>query len=323
MCTAVHFTDASGNSYLARNLDWTFSYGEHVVITPTGYQPSSPFGATAKVAHPIIGMGIVQDDAQGVPVPLYFDCGNDAGLAVAGLNFPGYASYAPEPIRGKTNVTSYEFPLWVCAGHETVQQVKDALAQVAIVGTPVNPNLPVSMLHRIVADAHQSIVVEYRADGMHVYDDTPDVLTNQPGFGWHLENLRNYIGASSAFPADGATWTQAKLLPFGSGSLMRGIPGDYYSTSRFVRIAYINANYPQQKTEAQSVNRAFHSLGGVAMVDGCAAMADGAFEKTIYTGCFSAASDTYYWSTYDDPAIRSVRMGDYDTKGSELVQVQQ
>lgn len=321
MCTAVHFTDASGNSYLARNLDWTFSYGEHVVITPTSYVPSSPFGAIKQIKYPVIGMGIVQPDDTGTKVPLYFDCGNTKGLAVAGLNFPGYGCYEKGPVDGKTNVTSYEFPLWVVANFETVSQVREALASVAIVDKLVNPKLPTSLLHWIVADANESIVVEYRSDGMHVFDDTPDVLTNQPGFGWHLENLRNYIGANSAFPADGVTWNKAKLTPFGSGSLMRGIPGDYYSTSRFVRIAYINANYPQKKTEAENVSRAFHSLTGVAMVDGCAAMADGAFEKTIYTGLFSGASNTYYWNTYDDPAIKSVALADYDTTGNSIIEV--
>ncbi len=85
MCTGIRFSDNDGNMYFARNLDWSCGYGERVVITPTGYEPRSPFGAIGSIAEPIIGMGIV---AEGVP--LYFDCANTAGLAVAGLNFPGY-----------------------------------------------------------------------------------------------------------------------------------------------------------------------------------------------------------------------------------------
>lgn len=81
--------------YFARNLDWSCSYGEKVTITPTGYAPKSPFGAVAAVRHPVIGMAIVEEGA-----PLYFDCANDVGLAVAGLNFPGYAQYAPAPPYG-------------------------------------------------------------------------------------------------------------------------------------------------------------------------------------------------------------------------------
>ena len=57
------------------------------------------------------------------------------------------------------------------------------------------------------------------------------------------------------------------------------------------------------------------------MVDGCAAMGDGEFEKTIYTGLFSSATGTYYWNTYDDPAVRSVRLADHAPDGAELVVV--
>ncbi len=62
----------------------------------------------------------------------------------------------------------------------------------------------------------------------------------------------------------------------------------------------------------------FHTLSGVAMIDGAAEMHDGMYEKTIYTGGFSSATDTYYFNTYEDPAIKSVHMKDYDLKGKEL-----
>ena len=47
--------------------------------------------------------------------PMFFD-GTDVGLAVAGLNFPGYAAYADAPAEGKTR----PFPLWVAATFASV-----------------------------------------------------------------------------------------------------------------------------------------------------------------------------------------------------------
>ena len=91
MCTGIRFDDGLGHMYFGRNLDWSCGYGERVTITPTGWKPNSPFGAIGAMEHPVYGMGIVCEGT-----PLYFDCANDAGLAVAGLNFPGYAEYAPE-----------------------------------------------------------------------------------------------------------------------------------------------------------------------------------------------------------------------------------
>ena len=195
MCTGIRFVDDNGNMYFGRNLDWSCSYGEKVVITPTGYAPKSPFGAVSQIKHAIIGMGIVQED-----VPLYFDCANDAGLAVAGLNFPGYAQYAPAPVEGKTNIAAYEFPLWVVANFETVDQVEAALANAVIVDKPINDKFPSSLLHWIIGDATRSIVVEHTEAGMQVFHDDFDVLTNQPGFAWHAENVRNYINVTPDVP---------------------------------------------------------------------------------------------------------------------------
>ena len=313
MCTGIRFSDGNGNLYLARNLDWTVGYGERVLVTPTGYTPRSPFGAVGSIRHATIGMGIVEENT-----PLYFDLGNDAGLAVAGLNFPGYAQYAPGPVDGRTNVAAWEFPLWVGSQFATVDEVEAALANVTIVDKPINDKFPSSLLHWIIADANRAIVVEHTATGMHVFDDDVDVLANQPGFEWHHENLRNYLNTGPEFP-EALQVGRASLTPFGSGSHMRGIPGDYYSTSRFVRAAYVNAHYPTKSTEEENVSRAFHTLQQVAMVDGAAAMGDGAFEKTIYTGLFSSRTTTYYWNLYDDPAIQSVAMADLKPDGTELV----
>ncbi len=313
MCTGIRFSDGEGHLYLARNLDWTSGYGEQVVLTPTGYEPRSPFGAIDEIRHAVIGMGIVEDDT-----PLYFDCGNEAGIAVAGLNFPGYAQYAPEPVDGATNIAAFEFPLWVASQFESVDEVEAALKEVAIVDRPINEKYPSSLLHWIIGDSTRAIVVEYTSDGMQVFEDDVDVLANQPGFSWHRENLRNYLNTSPEFPKE-TVIDRAHLTPFGSGSHMRGIPGDYYSPSRFVRAAYVNSHYPEKSSEEENVSRAFHTLQQVAMVDGCAAMDSGEFEKTIYTGLFSSGTGTYYWNTYEDPTIRSVAMADYGSDGTELV----
>ncbi|MFD6091902.1 choloylglycine hydrolase [Oerskovia sp. NPDC060338] len=313
MCTGIRFSDGQDNLYLARNLDWTSGYGEQVVITPTGYAPRSPFGAVPSIQHATIGMGIVEEDT-----PLYFDAGNDAGLAVAGLNFPGYAAYATAPVEGHVNVAAYEFPLWVCSQFASVDEVEAALQHVTIVDKPINDKYPSSLLHWIIAGAERAIVVEHTSEGMQVFDDDVDVLTNQPGFAWHHENLRNYLNTSPEFPPE-TELGRAHLTPFGSGSHMRGIPGDYYSPSRFVRAAYVNAHYPTKSSEEENVSRAFHTLQQVAMVDGCAAMGSGEFEITIYTGLFSSRTTTYYWNTYEDPAVRSVALADHPTDGDKLV----
>ncbi len=315
MCTGVRFNDNAGNMYFGRNLDWSVGYGQKVVITPRGYKYKSAFLGEMTNSPALIGMGIVVDN-----IPLYFDCANEHGLAIAGLNFPGYAAYEKDAVEGKTNVAAYEFPLWVALNFTSVDEAEKALKNVAIVAKPVNEQYPVSELHWIIGDAKRSIVVEYTANGMEIFENEVDILTNQPGYGWHKENLRNYMNLFPQMPKE-VRWDKAKLTAFGSGSLMRGLPGDYYSPSRFVRVAYLNTHYPIKTTEEENVSRLFHTLTGVAMIDGAAAMADGNFEKTIYTGGYSSATQTYYYSTYENPTINSVAMKDQNLDSVELITV--
>lgn len=317
MCTGIRFNDASGKMFFGRNLDWTQGYGEKVVATPAAAKVPAAFERPGDAAegHTVIGMGIVV-----AGIPLYFDCGNDAGLAVAGLNFPQSACYAEGPRDGSVNVAAYEFPYWIARNFSSVAEVRDALADVTVVAKPVNEQLPVANLHWLIGDAEGSIVVECMEDGMHVWEDDADVLTNEPDFGWQRTNLRNYLMLSESAPAD-VEWGATSLAPFGSGMGMQGVPGDYSGPARFVKVAFVNSHYPVQAEEAANVVRLFRTLGSVAVPDGCAAMADGSFEKTLYTSCFSAATLTYYHATYDDPAIRAYPLASADLSSAAPVVV--
>jgi choloylglycine hydrolase len=314
MCTGVRFSDTDGNMYFGRNLDWSVGFGQNVVITPRGYKYKSAFLGEMTNSPAVIGMGIVAEDT-----PLYFDCANEHGLAVAGLNFPGYTSYAPSAVEGKTNVAAYEFPLWVALNFKTVDEIEKALQDVAIVAKPINDQYHVSELHWLIGDSRRSIVVEYTATGMEVFENDVDVLTNQPGYDWHKENLRNYMNLSPVMPEE-VKWAKATMRAFGGGSLLRGLPGGFYSTDRFIRVAYFNTHYPTQLDEASNISRLFHTLAGVAMIDGGATMMDGEFEKTIYTSGYSAATQTYYYNTYEDFTIRSVALKDFDLDVTTLIE---
>ena len=314
MCTGVRFSDANGNMYFGRNLDWSVGYGQRVVVTPRGYKYKSAFLGEMTNSPAVIGMGIVAENT-----PLYFDCANEHGLAVAGLNFPGYASYAPSAVEGKTNIAAYEFPLWVALNFKTVDEAEKALKDVVIVAKPISKQYPVSELHWLVGDSKRSIVVEYTVNGMEIFENDVDILTNQPGYGWHKENLRNYMNLFPVMPKE-IKWAKATMKAFGSGSLMRGLPGGFYSTDRFIRVAYLNTHYPVQSDETSNVSRLFHTLAGVAMIDGGAAMADGKFEKTVYTGGYSTATQTYYYNTYEDFTIKSVALKDCDLNSTTLIE---
>lgn len=315
MCTGIRFTDSEGNLYFGRNLDWSSPFGETIVATQRGFVHDKLMDGKLTNKYAIIGTGIISEE-----FPLYFDAGNEKGLACAGLNFPGYAKYADAPIEGKENVPSYAFPLYLLAKYATVDEVEEALKDIAITAVPFSAQFQPSLLHWIVSDAKRCIVVEYTEDGMHVYDNDLFVLTNQPTFPYQHENVRSYISLTPEFPAD-VKWSDDTLSPYGSGSGMRGIPGDFYSPSRFIRAAYFNAHYPEQKGEDANVLRTFRTLQGAAMVLGGAKMGNGDFEYTTYTSCFSHNTMNYYYSSYEDPTIRKYEMSSVDSDGGKVVVV--
>lgn len=311
MCTGIRFSDDAGHLYAGRNLDWECGYGEKITIAPRNYLRPYAFEKPSG-GYATIGIGIVVND-----MPLYFDCGSEKGLYIAGLNFPGYAEFEKEAVAGKTNIAAYEFPLWVASSFATVDEVEAALANVAIVGKPVSKEYPVSQLHFMISDAKRSIVVEYMADGMHIYHDDVDVLTNQPTFDWQMEHLRSYLNLSPEFLPT-VKWGNAELTPYGSGENVVGMPGSNYSPDRFVRVAYYNTHYPAQQGEKNNTVRLFRTLWSVQQTIGGAKMEDGKYEYTVYTGGFSAATNTYYYSVYEDPALRPFKMDATDLDGSEL-----
>lgn len=104
--------------YFGRTLDYEFSYGEEIVITPRNYEFNFRHMGQAKEHYAIIGMAHVAGD-----YPLYYDAINEKGIGMAGLNFVGNAVYA-EVTEGKENVASFEFIPWMLRQCATMDEVR-------------------------------------------------------------------------------------------------------------------------------------------------------------------------------------------------------
>ena len=105
MCTAA--TYQTKDFYFGRSLDYEFSYGEELVITPRNFTLPFRHLAPLEKHYAILGMAHVANQ-----YPLYYDAINEKGLGMAGLNFVGNAAYA-SPTDGETNVAQFEFIPWI------------------------------------------------------------------------------------------------------------------------------------------------------------------------------------------------------------------
>ena len=303
MCTAI--TLKTQDFYFGRTLDYEFSYGEQIAVTPRNFP--LPFRGTGMLTHhyAIIGMAHIEQD-----YPLYYDAVNEKGLAVAGLNFVGNAKYRHR-MKGKDNIAVFEFVPWILSQCATVADAKNLLKKINLTDDAFSASLPPAQLHWIIADCNESIVVESTEDALHIHPNPVGVLTNNPPFPQQMLNLCNYMHLSAAEPTNQFCPT-LDLLPFSRGMGAMGLPGDLSSQSRFVRAAFTKLNSLCEPSESGSISQFFHILDTVSQTRGCCRLNNGKSEITIYASCCNATKGIYYYTTYDNRQISAVDMHNED-----------
>lgn len=310
MCTAV--TYKTRDFYFGRTLDYEFSYGDEITITPRNYEFDFRHGDNVDNHYAIIGMAHVADN-----YPLYYDAINEKGLGMAGLNFVGNAKYS-NVADGKENVAQFEFIPYILSQCANIYEVKEKLSNINITNTQFNEKFPCAELHWIIADENGAITVEAMSDGLHIYDNEVGVLTNNPPFNQQMFLLNNYIGLSPKQPENlFAKNINLKTYSRGMGAI--GLPGDLSSASRFARVAFTKLNSISGDTEVESISQFFHILGAVDQQRGCCEVADGKYEITLYTSCCNASKGIYYYTTYENHQISAVDMNKTNLESDELI----
>ena len=307
MCTAASFK--SKNTYFGRNLDYEFSYGEKVVITPRHYPFNFRHLGLNDNHYAIIGMALVDNN-----YPMYYDALNECGLAMAGLNFVGNAEYS-DLVSNKLNVSQFEIISYILSTCKNIDEVKNLLANINIVKTQYNDYYPAAKLHFIIRDINNCIVVESMKDGLHVYDNILGCLTNNPPFNYQLENLKNYVSLNNSEPNKTFSLDDS-FYSRGMGSL--GLPGDLTSQGRFVRVAYTSHFSKSKEDEDSSVNQFFHILDSVCQTRGLCKINDN-YEITIYSSCMNLNECIYYYKTYDNSLINAIYLKTENLNSKDII----
>ena len=299
MCTAI--TMQTRDFYFGRTLDYEFSYSEEVTVTPRNFPLTFRHWGTLDSHYAILGMAHVVED-----YPLYFDAVNEKGLAIAGLNFVGYAHYR-ENAEGKDNIASFEFIPWILAQCGSVQEARTLLKRINLTNTSFSEDLPPAQLHWLLADSREAITIESVKEGLRIYENPVGVLTNNPPFDEQLFQLNNFMHLSSKEPKNRFS-PKIELKAYSRGMGAMGLPGDLSSQSRFVRAAFTRLNSVCGMSEAESVGQFFHILGSVEQVKGCCEVSEGEYERTLYTSCCNTDKGIYYYTTYQNRQITAVQL---------------
>ena len=262
-----------------RNLDLEYTYTETVTVTPRNF----PLRFRLEPHQPYhLAMAGMAHVAEGYP--LYYDAFNEAGLCLAALNFPEDAHY-PVESTAHHQIAPFELIPWVLGQCATLSQVRQLLAETTLIRQNFSPTLPVTPLHFLAADTSGSLVIEPVAEGLRLHENPTDVLTNSPRFELQLAHLERARSTST-------------------------LPGDSSSISRFIRAA----DLLRHTDDGDPVTELFHLLSAVAMVQGHAGEA-----ITRYTACCDTAALTYYYTTYENNRITSVRLRPEHLEAGKLI----
>lgn len=310
MCTAI--TYQTQDFYFGRTLDLDESYREEVTVTPRNFPLVFGEPGILEHHHAIIGMATVQDG-----YPLYYDGVNEKGLAMAGLNFVGYANYG-KSLPGKTNVASYAFIPWVLANFSSVAEAGEAMAHLQLTDAAFRDDLPPAQLHWLLSDTDASVTIEFGPEGLEIYPNPVGVLTNNPRFPDHIFQLNNYMHLSPRQPKNQFS-EKLRLEHYSNGMGSIGLPGDLSSQSRFIRAAFTKLNSISRTEEEASVGQFFHILESVSQVNGCCITEEGTPERTVYTSCCNTDKGIYYYTTYENRRITAVNMHREDLDSTFLI----
>lgn len=317
-CTGITLKTENNETIQGRTIEWSKNnLKSKLIISPRGvdyqsYMPNGKIGNKWKGKYGFVGVSVEHDSLIGEGV-------NEKGLNAGVFFFLNYGSLAPFTGENlEKSINDMDVVKWILTNFATVDEVKQAIAQVNIVPIMIKDGVASPTGHWRVTDATgKSIVIEIVNKGqVRIYDNTVGVLTNSPSFDWQLTNLNNYINMHSGTNQPFKLGNQ-NVFAFGAGSGFWGLPGDMTPPSRFVRAAFYANNTPAMKNNDEGVSQAFHILNnfdipiGITYTDKKVIPQD-LSSATQWTTVINLVEKKFYYKTMFNQNIRMVDLEKID-----------
>ncbi len=308
-CTGIVLRASDGATVPARTMEFSFDIHSNILVIPAGtsieklIMDENNKGGTYKAKYGFVG-------ANALDKPIVVDGINEKGLYFGAFYFNHLAKYQPLTKKNRQQaISSEELGNYILSQFGTVKEVKEALPKLIIVGTWIKEINSYAPFHYAVTDrSGESIVIEITKTGLQIFDNTVNVVTNNPTYDWHLTNLNNYVGLTADNRTSQIVGRQ-KLSPFGEGTGLFGLPGDHSSPSRFVRAtAFANSALPSA-TADDAVFSAFHILNHFDIPKGSIReeINNQIFtDYTVWTSVADTKNPTYYYKTYISQEVEKV-----------------
>lgn len=318
-CTSFVLRGSDGGRVYGRTMEFGQPLGSEAVLIQRGtpLRGNGPDGGIGNGLAWRSRYAVVGLNALGLKdvIP---DGMNEQGLAGGLLYFAGYAQFQRVP-PGQTqrSINSAQLLTYVLTNFASIDEVKRGLPQVLVNGAAIKAFGGPLPIHMTLHDrSGKSLSVEYIKGELTMMDNPTGTYTNDPPFPSHLAAAGNYANLS-ALPPPELTVNGLKLPPASTGAGLHGLPGDFLSTSRFIRALTLSRFAPTNLTTAQQVGTAFRILGQFDLPPGSVLLPPGGafggagstttYEITEWSVAADQKNLVYYIQTYDNPGLRSLR----------------
>lgn len=313
-CTGISMFSANGSYFQARTIEWAGSNLNSVyVVVPrnfsqTSFTPQGKNGMTFKSKYGYVGLAVQEKEfvAEGL---------NEAGLSAGLFYFPYFGSYhLYDEKYNATTIADLQLVSWILSQFATVDEVRANINNVRVVSLMGGDGSAEAIHWRVGDSSGKQIVIEIEKGVAHVYDNPIGVITNAPGFQWHLTNLSNYINLTPVNPPAKEMY-EFKVNPIGHGNGFLGLPGDFTPPSRFVRAAFFKSTAPVLATPRETMLQCFHILNNFDIPIGMN------FPKneipdlpsaTQWTSVIDLTNKEVYYKTFYNNAIRKIDLKEID-----------
>ena len=320
-CTEILVKAKDSSVVTTRSMEFEVDLKSEIITQPRGEVFVSKAPDNTKGLQWTNKYGYVYMNALGYPIAV--DGLNEEGLSFGALYLPDYAEYQTVPSKqGDKALWNLDFGSWILGNFSNVEEVREALGSIYVWQ---DSSIVISPLHFNITDVNgNSIIVEYTAEGVKVFDNNIGVLTNSPPYNWHMANISNYLNLSPYNP-DSVSINGETFSPLGQGAGLIGLPGDWSPPSRFIKSVVMThlADTPQNCAEA--VNLALHFLNAVDIPKGVSRIVSNGKEEQDYTQWIVVRDLTnrrYMFRTYENMQLRSVDLNKLDlSKGAKSLTI--
>ncbi|TLX77023.1 choloylglycine hydrolase family protein [Labilibacter sediminis] len=330
-CTGIRLIAKNGDVIYGRSMEWgAFDLNSRVAIVPRGYTftgltPDGSMGMKYTAKYGFVALDMLHKD-------LMSDGMNEKGLSLGMFYHPGYAVY-PEYTKenAKNTISSQEVANYILGSFSTIQEVRDGMPNVNVIGVVEEAIGITVQAHWIVTDkTGESVVIEYTKGKLKIHDAPLGIITNAPNYDWHMTNLSNYLNLSM-FSVEPKNLEGIKFSPTGAGSGMIGLPGDNTPPSRFIRAVAWSQTARATQDGKETVYELFRLLDNFNLPlgpDGAEGSGHGENtdlmrSSTIWTTAWNQSDLTLNFHTQHNRRVRflDIKAIDFGKMGKKIVHI--